>query len=176
MVLKGMATELKWNRKSTLRYFPIFGAINSIIFPIVSFLFGDSYFGGVRQYAIFYAIAFLVIVALWCVGIRVMKLDAKGPISWYASPLVWFTPIFCVVMYMMFSLWLALAVFPCSLLAFYNRYIPPSSRILGRQKLPAHGEFLIKSLSRQVHGIATVAAVYGVHACHQAPVVGRRVK
>lgn len=62
------------------------------------------------------------------------------------------------------------------LLASYNRYIPPSSRILRRQKLPAHREFLVKSLSRQVHGIATVAAVYAVHAGHQTSVVRRRVK
>jgi len=99
-----MTTEPKWNRKGAVGYFLIFGAINILIFPIIPFFFGDSYLDGVRQYAIFYAIAFLVIVALWLVGIRVMKLDAKGPIPWYASPLVWFTPIFCVVMYSMFSM------------------------------------------------------------------------
>jgi VIT1/CCC1 family predicted Fe2+/Mn2+ transporter len=103
-MLKRMTTEPMLNREKALRYFFILGAVNTIALPIIPFFFGSSYLEGVLQYAMFYVVALFVIIALWVVGIKLLKLDSKGPIPWYASPLVWFTPIFLGVMYSMFTL------------------------------------------------------------------------
>jgi len=62
-----------------------------------------------------------------------------------------------------YNFFVLIGLIRCSPLAFYNRYVPPSSRILRRQKLSAHGEFPVKSHSLQVHSITYLDTHFKTH-------------
>ena len=89
--------------KNTLIAVLSFCAINTLVLPLAPYFFGKSYTESFLQHFVFYITLLIIVPALWFVGIKVLNLDAKGPVSWYSSPLVWFTPIFIVVLYFMFA-------------------------------------------------------------------------
>ena len=77
-MLKYMAIEPMRNREKALHYFCLLGAVSTVALPIVPLFFGNKYIDGVRQYAIFYAVAFFVIIALWAFGIELRHLAPAG--------------------------------------------------------------------------------------------------
>lgn len=71
----------------------------------IAFLFEAKPLGNYLYKLAFYVAAFLFWWLCWFVGIKVMHLDASGPVPWYASPVVWLAPvvIFTIILMMGFG-------------------------------------------------------------------------
>jgi len=88
----------------------IFIAIaNVTMLPLIPYFISDqSYFEGFKDQALVTGILGVLAVFGWYVvrpfAMNVLHVGKAGDLPWYASPLLWLTPIFIVVMYLMFSL------------------------------------------------------------------------
>ena len=68
----------------------------------VAYFFGGNPIQSALQEIAFYAVFVIACLILWFVGIKIMHLDAKGPVPWYASPVLWLCPLLIITLTIMF--------------------------------------------------------------------------
>jgi hypothetical protein len=81
---------------------------NTILQPLIPYLLSDQrYMAGFKVQIVLNSLLLLLALTgwyfVWPFATKVLHLDKRGDLPWYASPLVWFTPIFLVIMYLMFA-------------------------------------------------------------------------
>lgn len=95
--------------KQVLATLTFMAIANLTVLPLIPYFISDqSYFEGFKHQALGTGMLVVLAVFGWYVvrpfAMNVLHLGKAGDIPWYASPLLWLTPIFVVVMYLMFSL------------------------------------------------------------------------
>jgi hypothetical protein len=90
------------NKKYTALMVFMFIAISTLADFFLSIILGEDAIQSAINKIAFYSIAAISCLGLWFVGIKVMRLDEKGPVPWYASPVLWLSPVFVGVLILMF--------------------------------------------------------------------------
>ena len=91
------------NKKYAILLTVVFVMLSAMFEFSITYIFGGDAIQSALNRVAFYAVTAVVCVILWFVGIKVLHLDAQGPVPWYASPVVWLSPILVVTLIVMFS-------------------------------------------------------------------------
>ena len=96
--------EKDFTTKDLLTLIGFLGFLNIFVAPLVGVAFGEPYLEKASMQAAVYLFFGAVCIGCWFIGIKFMKLDAKGPVPWYASPVVWLSPLFVLTLTIMFRM------------------------------------------------------------------------
>lgn len=91
------------NKKSLLLLLAVFVLLSTLSEVMFADFFGGDPIRNAPFEMAFFAAFSAVCAALWFLGIKIMHLDAKGPVPWYASPVLWLSPFFIITRIMMFK-------------------------------------------------------------------------
>jgi hypothetical protein len=90
------------NKKYVILAILVFVILSVITEYAITYFFGGNALENALHKFAMYAVLAIVCLFLWFVGIKIMHLDAKGPVPWYASPVLWLSPLFLLVLTLMF--------------------------------------------------------------------------
>ena len=91
------------NNKLLLLAIALFILLNVLLEFLSAYFFGGE---PIKRAAIefgFYISIGVICFVFWFVGIKILHLDATGPVPWYASPVLWLSPVFVITLVIMFS-------------------------------------------------------------------------
>ena len=90
------------NKKYTILMVFVFAILSTLADLVLSYILGEDAIQSALNKIAFYVASALLCLGLRFIGIRVMHLDAKGPVPWNASPVLWLSPLFIGVLILMF--------------------------------------------------------------------------
>ena len=91
------------NNKIPLLAITLIIALNVLLeFSSAYFFCGEPVKRAAIEFAFYISVGVTCFV-FWFVGIKILHLDATGPVPWYASPVLWLSPVFVITLVIMFS-------------------------------------------------------------------------
>jgi hypothetical protein len=90
------------NKKYAILAVLMFAILSALTEYAITYLFGGNALENALHKIAFYAAFAIICLFLWFVGIKIMHLDAKGPVPWYASPVLWLIPLLLLTLTLMF--------------------------------------------------------------------------